>query len=102
MTIRKYPLSFQNGIAMEALATANTSNSHWKMLVTIFFITLVLLLRLYSTKTSADKIVLWQNPRPSSVRSCRPVRKQMKKEAAELAKQEISVVEEKIRKLKKR
>lgn len=87
---------------MEALATANTSNGQWKMLVTaIFFITLVLPLPLYSTKTSADKIILWQNPRPSSVRSCRPIRKQLKKEAAELAKEATSVVEARIKKLEK-
>jgi hypothetical protein len=56
---------------------------------------------LYSTKTSADKIILWHNPRPSSVRSCRPIRIQLKKEAAESAKEETSVVEERIKKLEK-
>jgi hypothetical protein len=63
------------------------------------FITPVFLLRLYSTKTSGDKI-LWQNLRPSLVRSRRPIRIQLKKEAAELAKEETSAVEERI--LKKR
>ena len=102
MTVRKNSLSFQNGVAMEALATATTSNGHWKMLVTVtFFITLVLPLRLYSTKTSADKVILWQNPRHSSVRSCRPTWIQLKKEAAELAKEEMSVAEERIKKLEK-
>jgi hypothetical protein len=63
------------------------------------FITPVIPLRLYATKTSRDKIILWQNPRPSSVRSCRPVRIQLKQQAAELAKEETSVVEERIKKL---
>ena len=55
------------------------------------FITSVVPLQLYSTKISGDKIVLWQNPRPSSVRYCRPIRMQFKKETAQLVKEEISV-----------
>jgi len=35
--------------------------------------------RLYSIKTSGDKVILRQNPRPSLVRHCRPIRMQIKK-----------------------
>jgi hypothetical protein len=100
-TLRKNSLSLQNGVAMEALTTANTSNGHWKMLVTvILFITPVISLPLYSTIASRDKIILWLNPRPFSARSCRPVRIQLKQQGNELAK-EASVVEERIMKLEK-
>jgi hypothetical protein len=57
------------------------------------FDTSVVPLQLYSTKTSGDRIILWQNHRPSSVRYCRPIRMQFKKETAEFAKEEISIVE---------
>jgi hypothetical protein len=60
------------------------------------FITSVVPLQLYSTKTSGDKIILWQNPR---LRYCRPIRMQFKKETAELVKEEISIIEERIKKL---
>jgi hypothetical protein len=63
------------------------------------FVTSVVPLQLYPTKTSGDKIILWQNPRPSSVRYCRPICMQFKKETAELAKEKISIVEESIKKL---
>jgi hypothetical protein len=53
------------------------------------FITSVAPLQLYSTKISGDKIILWQNPRPSSVRFCRPIWMQFKKETAEFAKEEV-------------
>jgi len=43
------------------------------------FITSVVPLKLYSTKTSGDKFILWHNPRPS-VRHCLPIRIQFKKE----------------------
>jgi len=64
---------------MEALDTANTRNGHGEMLVTF-----VVPLQLCSTKTSADKFILWQIPRPS-VSYCRPIRIKFKKETAELA-----------------
>jgi hypothetical protein len=62
------------------------------------FITSLVYFQLYATKTSGDKFILWQNPRPS-VRYCRPIRMQFKKGAAELAKEETLVVEERISKL---
>jgi hypothetical protein len=100
-TFRKNSFSFENGFALEALDTANTSNGRWKMLVAvIFFFTSVVPLKLYSTKTSGDKFILWHNPRPS-VRYCLPTRMQFKKETAELTKEGTSVVEEKIDKLEK-
>lgn len=63
-------------------------------------ISYIVYFQLYATKTSGDILILWQNPRPS-VRYCRPIRKQFKKEAAELAKEETLVVEERMSKLKK-
>jgi hypothetical protein len=63
------------------------------------FITSVVPLQLYSTKILRDEIIHWQNPRLSSVRHCRPIRMQFKKETAELAKEEISIVEERIKKI---
>jgi len=59
-------------------------------------------LQLYSIKTSADKDILWKNTRPSSVRYCRPIRTQFRKETAELAKEETSVFEERINQLEKK
>jgi hypothetical protein len=55
---------------------------------------------LYSTKISGDKLILWQNRRPS-VRYCKPIRIQFKKETAELAREETSIVEERIKKPEK-
>jgi hypothetical protein len=63
------------------------------------FVTSVVPLQLYSTKSSGDKIILWKDPRPSSVMYCRPIRMKFKKETAEFAKEEISVVEESIKML---
>jgi hypothetical protein len=57
------------------------------------FDTSVVPLQLYSTKTSGGRIILWQNPRPSSVRYCRHIRMQFKQETAEFAQEEISIVE---------
>jgi hypothetical protein len=53
--------------------------------------------QLCSTKSFADKFILWHIPRPSMSYS-RPTRIQFKKETAELAK-EITVLEERIKKL---
>jgi hypothetical protein len=65
------------------------------------FTTSVVPLRLYPKNTSGDKLILWKNPRPSSVRYCPPIRIEFKKETAELAKEETSVVEESVQKLEK-
>jgi hypothetical protein len=92
--------SFQNWVAKEALDTANTTTVIGSCSDSDIFITSVVLLQLYSTKMSGDKIILWQNPRLSSVRYCRPIRMQFKKETAELAKEETSLVEEGIKSLK--
>jgi len=64
------------------------------------FITSVVPLQLYSTKTYGDKLILWQNPRPS-VSNCYPIRIQFKKETTELAKEETSVFEERVKELEK-
>ena len=58
---------------MEALDTAHTRNGHGEMLVTF-----VIPLQLCSTKTSADKSILWQIPRPSVSYSC-PIRIKFRK-----------------------
>jgi hypothetical protein len=47
-------------------------------------------------KTSGDKFILWP-----FLRYCHPIWMQFKNETAELAKEEISVVEEQINKLEK-
>jgi hypothetical protein len=62
------------------------------------FATFVHPLQLYSIKTSGDKNILWQNTRSSSVRYCRPITIEFKKERAELVKEETSVFEERIKK----
>jgi len=101
LIFRNYSFSFQNGVAMEALDTANTSNGHWKMLMTDIFITNVFPRHLYSTRTYGNKFILWQDPR-RSVRRCHLIRIQFMKGTAELAKEEMSVIEERIKKLEKR
>jgi len=55
------------------------------------FITSVVPLQPHSTKISRNKFVLWKNPRISSVRYCRPIRIQFKKETAKLAKEETQI-----------
>jgi hypothetical protein len=55
------------------------------------FVTSVVPLQLYSTKTSGDDIILWQNPRPSSVRYCRLIWLQFEKETAEFAKKKRNI-----------
>jgi hypothetical protein len=62
------------------------------------FIISVVPLQLYST--SGDKLFLWQNPRPS-VSYCYFIRIQFKKEITELAKEETSGFEERIKNLEK-
>jgi hypothetical protein len=64
------------------------------------FITSVVPLQLHSTKTSGDKIIHWQNPRPPSVRYCHPIQIQFKKETTQLAEKK-QVVEERIKELEK-
>jgi hypothetical protein len=54
------------------------------------FITSVVPFQLHSTKTSGDKIIHWQNPKPSSVRYYHPIQIQFKKETTQLAKEETS------------
>jgi len=64
------------------------------------FITNVVPLQLYSTKTSGNKFILWQDLR-RSVRRCHLIRIQFTKGTAELAKEESSVFGERIKKLEK-
>jgi len=48
------------------------------------FVTSVVPLKLYSTKTSGDKFIFWHNPRPS-VRYCLSIRVQFKKKKIQLS-----------------
>jgi hypothetical protein len=61
------------------------------------FITSVVPLQLYSEKASGDTVILWQNPSPP-VSYCHPIQTQFKKETVDTAKEETSVVEERIKK----
>lgn len=45
-------------------------------------------LRLITGKENGNTFILWQNPRPSSPRYCRPIKLQYRKETVELSKQE--------------
>jgi hypothetical protein len=57
-------------------------------------------LQLYSS-SAPNKVILWQNPRPSSVRYCRPIHLQFKKETTEISKHEVDYIEKQITDLKK-
>jgi hypothetical protein len=63
------------------------------------FLTSLVPLQLYSEKPGGDKVIIWQNPRPSSTRFCRPIRFQFKKETTELTVQETTDIEEQISRL---
>lgn len=63
------------------------------------FLTSLVPLQLYVQKEDEEKVIIWQNPRPSSTRFCRPIRFQFKKETAELILQEKSYVDHQIKKL---
>lgn len=63
------------------------------------FLTSLVPLQLYYQKEDGEKIIVWQNPRPSSTRFCRPIRFQFKKETLELTLQEKIHVENQIAQL---
>lgn len=46
-----------------------------------------------------DNIILWQNPRPSSTRYCRPIKLLFEKETTEVARREIKSIENQIQEL---
>jgi len=56
-------------------------------------------LRLEATGTTAEKMVLWENPKPSSVRFCRPIKFFYAKETTDIARHEVRKTEEEIRNL---
>jgi hypothetical protein len=64
------------------------------------FISSFVPLQLYSS-SAPNKVILWQNPRPSSVRYCRPIHLQFKKETTEISKHEVDYIEKQITDLKK-
>ena len=55
------------------------------------FLSSVVLLQLHLEKDS--NTIVWQNPRPSSPRFCRPIRFQFKKETFEVANTEVQYIE---------
>lgn len=50
-------------------------------------------------KNSSNKKVIWQNPRPSSTRYCRPIKFEFKKETKETIKQEYEYINNQIKNL---
>ena len=58
-------------------------------------------LQLYSVNVGGTKKkILWQNPRPSSTRFCRPIKLLFEKETAALTRREVQLVESEIKSLK--
>lgn len=53
-------------------------------------------LKSFRKNNKEEEIILWQNPRVSSTRYCRPIHFQCKKETVELTKQEIHHIQEQI------
>lgn len=66
----------------------------------IFFTSLVPL-QLYFIDEKSEKVVLWQNPKPSSTLFCRPIKFQFKKETKDLVKEEASNIDTQIKDLRK-
>lgn len=46
--------------------------------------------------SASNGLIMWQNPRPSSTRFCRPIKLIFKKETSELVKKEIGTIEKEI------
>ena len=65
----------------------------------LFLTSLVPLQMYFQPSHSSEKIIVWQNPRPSSTRFCRPLRFQFKKETTALASEEQKHFEGQIDKL---
>jgi len=61
------------------------------------FLSSIVPLQLHIEKDS--NTILWQNPCPSSLRFCRPIRFQLKKETLEVANTEVQYIESQIRML---
>lgn len=61
------------------------------------FLTSIVPLQLFSISESKGKIIILQNPRPSSTRYCRPIKFQFKKETSILIKEERNNVDEQIK-----
>ena len=65
------------------------------------FVVSIVPLQMYSTRNGNldNKIILWQNNRPSSTRFCRPIKLLFEKETKEMAKREIHLIEKQIEEL---
>jgi hypothetical protein len=61
------------------------------------FLTSLVPIQLFTSSSTEEKIVLWQNPRPLSTRYCRPIRLQFRKEPNELIREEKEHIEKKIK-----
>lgn len=66
----------------------------------IFLTSMVPLQLINGDPSSKEHFVIWQNPRPSSTRFCRPIRVQFKHETAELSVMEMQHIEKQISELK--
>lgn len=56
------------------------------------FLLTVVPLRIVGLNNAGDELLLWQNPRPSSTRLCRPIKFIYKKETAELIRSEKNLI----------
>jgi len=50
---------------------------------------------------TTNNVLLWKNPKPSSIRYCRPIKFEYQKETAEYTRQEVGNIEKEIKSLKK-
>jgi len=57
-------------------------------------------IQLFVNISHSNKQIIWQNPRPSSTRYCRPIRIQFKKETTEISLNEKEYIENQIKELK--
>jgi hypothetical protein len=61
------------------------------------FLTSLVPIQLFTSSSTEEKIVLWQNPCPSSTRYCRPIRLQFIKETNDLIREEKEHTENQIK-----
>lgn len=78
----------------------NSENSQNITDASVFLFSFVSLRLTGTTANSNEKIILWENPIPSSTRYCRPMKFMYEKETAEVTKNEVGKVEKEISELK--
>ena len=74
------------------------AQSHEEIKEDCIFVTSLVPLQLFQRKAEG-KVIIWQNPRPSSARFCRPIAFKFIKETVQVVKQELNSVENQIRQL---